>query len=128
MPVEIRTQVTVPKRRRALWSRTDTRDVLEGIADRVVGGINSRRGADGKGFGLYQTGDRKGRPVTLKESGRFVRGIAPQRVQQHAGDVGSTASYARFVADRYPNALALSTRDVADVVEAMGDTVEENIG
>lgn len=128
MAVEISTNVTMPRRRPALWGRADTRRVVETITSRVQAHIRNRDGADGQGFGLYKTGPRRGRPVTLQDTGRFVRSISPGRVTRNEGDVSPGVRYGRYVAGRFPNAVALSRTDVDQVVGAVADTVEEHFG
>ena len=126
MPVRVTTEISVPPGRKRLWSPSDTRAACQRIADRIEQRLGEDRGADGRGFGRYQTGQKKGQRITLEKTGAFKR-IVVKRVRGGAGDVGSSAPHARYVQRRFPTAVAISRTDVDALVEEIADQTGDRL-
>lgn len=89
--------------RRAGPRRVISRDALRQLAETVTGEI--RRGAaasvnaDGRPLGVYKSGPQKGRPITLRRTGRLLDLALLQ--ERDRVIVRSAAPHARYVERRF---------------------------
>lgn len=103
-----------------LLDEDDLLAVARDHEQRIVDGMKAGRTITGEAIGQYKAGPRKGRPITLRDTGRLQAGIKARRAIGGAR-VDSEATYSRHVFERFPEVMQIDPDSTTDALERAFD-------